>query len=196
MNTVDMVVLGVLVLSGLVAFMRGIVREVLSLAAWGGAAAVAATSEPLVRPYVSPHVPSQDWTDPVCYVLVFLAAMIVFSVAAKMISSAVKASAIGGIDRTLGLAFGLGRGALVLVAVYIAAGMAMPVEHWPEQVLESRALPFIRDGANWTVDKIPSEYRPAVPQLPPGLPSGREPSRDKIIATTPTGRASDPPPRK
>lgn len=192
MNTVDMVVLGVLALSGLIAFMRGIVREVLSLAAWGGAAAVSATSAPLARPYVSPHVPSADWTDPVCYVLVFLAAMIVFSVVAKMISSAVKASAVGGIDRTLGLAFGLGRGGLVLVALYIAAGMAMPVEHWPEQVLESRALPFIHDGAIWAAQMIPPEYRPAVPQLP----AGRETPRDRLLSAPPAGRASDPPPRK
>jgi membrane protein required for colicin V production len=36
MTSVDLVLLGVMVLSGLIAFMRGLVREVLSIAAWVG----------------------------------------------------------------------------------------------------------------------------------------------------------------
>ena len=192
MTSADMVVLGILLLSGVIAFMRGVVREILSVAAWAGAAVAAVTGAPAIRPYVSPHMPSPDWTDPVCYVLVFIVALVVFSVVAKMISSAVKASAVGGIDRTLGLLFGLGRGALVVIAIYIGMGMAMPVDHWPEQVLSARALPFVHDGAMWAAQMIPPEYRPVVPELP----SGKQPSREKILSPTPTGRASDPPPRK
>jgi membrane protein required for colicin V production len=191
MTSVDLVLLAVMVLSGLIAFVRGLVREVLSIVAWLGAAAVSLTFLPTIRPWISPYMPSPEWTDPAGYIILFLIALIVFSLIAKTIGGAVRSSPISGIDRTLGLVFGLARGAVLAIIVYIVACMAIPPERWPPSVLESRSLPYIYTGAAWIARRIPSEYQPAV--LPP--PS-RQAALNGILTTSPTGRAIDPPLRR
>ncbi|MBV8615474.1 MAG: CvpA family protein, partial [Acetobacteraceae bacterium] len=50
MTWVDAVCIGVLVVSGLLAFARGFVREVLGIAAWVGAAVLAVWATPYLRP--------------------------------------------------------------------------------------------------------------------------------------------------
>ena len=196
MTTVDLVVLGVMFLSGLLAFSRGLVREALSIGAWLGAAVVALTFLPNVRPWLEHYMPSPEWTDnerdPAGYILLFLVSLIVFSLIAKTIGGAVRSSAIGGIDRTLGLVFGIARGAALAVAAYIVASMVTPPDHWPEPVLESHALPYIYTGAVWAARQIPQEYRPSVPPPPPA----RQTALDGILNTSPSGRAIDPPLRK
>ena len=189
MTSVDLAVLGVMFLSGLVALMRGLVREVLSVAAWLGAAAVATTFMPLARPMVSQWVPSPEWTDPAGYIILFLVSLILFTLIAKLIGGAVRSSAIGGVDRSLGFLFGLARGAAIAVAAYIIAGMAIPVDHWPAQVLEARSLPYVYDGAKLAVRLIPPEYQPPVQAPPPARQTGM----GGVISATPAGRASDRP---
>ena len=192
MTSVDLVLLGVMVLSALIAFVRGLVREVLSIAAWLGAAAVSLTFLPTIRPLISPYMPSSEWTDPAGYIILFLISLIVFSLIAKTIGGAVRSSAISGIDRTLGLVFGLARGAVLAVIVYIIACMAIPPDHWPPSVLESRSLPYIYTGAAWIARQIPPEYQPAVPPPPPP----RQTALNGLLNTSPTGRAIDPPLRR
>jgi membrane protein required for colicin V production len=191
MTSVDLVVLGVMFLSGIIAFTRGLVREILSVAAWVGAVAAAMALAPAARSYVGPHVPSPEWTEPVSFVVLFLIALIIFSLIAKTIANAVRASAISGLDRTLGLVFGLARGAALAIAAYILACMAFPPEHWPPQVLEARSLPFIYSGAAWVARMMPPEYPLQVP--PPPSPAGRQASMDEILKASPAGRAIDPP---
>ncbi|MGD0430292.1 MAG: CvpA family protein [Acetobacteraceae bacterium] len=191
MTSVDLVLLAVMILSGLIAFVRGLVREVLSIVAWLGAAAVSFTFLPTIRPWISPYMPSPEWTDPAGYIILFLIALIVFSLIAKTIGGAVRSSPISGIDRTLGLVFGLARGAVLAIIVYIVACMAIPPERWPPSVLESRSLPYIYTGAAWIARRIPPEYQPAVPP-----PPSRQAALNGILTTSPTGRAIDPPLRR
>lgn len=192
MTSVDLAVLGVMLLSGLLAFSRGLVREVLSIAAWVGAAVIAMALLPAIRPLLAPYMPAPEWVDPTGYVILFLISLILLSLIAKTIGGAVRASAVGGIDRTLGLLFGLARGAALAIAVYIVACMAIPPDRWPDPVLESRSLPYIYTGAAWVARQVPQEYRPDVPPPPPS----HQTAMDGILKTSPTGRATDPPIRK
>jgi membrane protein required for colicin V production len=192
MTSVDLAVLALMFLSGLLAFSRGLVREVLSIGAWVGAAVVAMASLSIVRPFLNPYMPSPEWDDPAGFIIVFLVSLIVFSLIAKTIGGAVRSSAIGGIDRTLGLVFGLARGAALAIVVYIFACMAVPPDRWPAPVLESRSLPYIYTGAEWAARQIPQEYRPAVPPPPPS----RQAALGGILNATPAGRATDPPLRR
>jgi membrane protein required for colicin V production len=192
MTSVDLALLGVMIVSGLIAFMRGLVREVLSIAAWLGAAAVALTMLPTIRPWIAPYMPSPEWTDPAGYIILFVISLIVFSLIAKTIGGLVRASAISGIDRSLGLLFGLARGVVLAIAIYIVACMAIPPDRWPPSVLESRSLPYIYTGAAWVARQMPTEYQPAVPPPPPS----RQTALNGILSASPTGRAIDPPLRR
>ena len=77
MTWVDLVVLGVLAVSALFAFMRGLVREVLGLAAWVGAIFAGVWALPRVRPQFQQWLGTSPWIDPVAFAVVFIISLIV-----------------------------------------------------------------------------------------------------------------------
>ncbi|APH58781.1 CvpA family protein [Granulibacter bethesdensis] len=160
MNWVDLTVLAVLAVSAMLAFTRGFVREALGIGAWVGAAWIAARSFTSVTPQIRNLIPDHALADPAAFAIVFVVALIVLSVVASMIGKLVRGSVLGGLDRTLGLVFGIVRGFALMLCAYIAAGLLIPVQNWPEPVLKARALPYIYAGAVRLTEEVPEEYRP------------------------------------
>jgi len=185
MTWVDLVVLAVLAVSALLAFMRGLVREVLGLGAWVGAVAAAFWALPYARPRFQEWLGPSQWVDPIAFAGVLLVTLIVLMIIARWIGALVRDSPLGGLDRTLGLVFGLVRGAALVILAYIATGMVVPLERWPEPVLEARSLYFAYQGAVWVRDRLPVEYRPRL--YPP--PPGRATTAEALLHATPQGRA-------
>lgn len=186
MTWVDIAVLGVLAVSALLAFLRGFVREVLGIGAWAGAVAVSIWAFPYARPQVRQWLGQPDLVDPVAFAGVFLIALVILLLISHWIASLVRMSVLGGLDRTLGLFFGLARGAALVVFAYVGAGLVMPVDRWPEPVLSARVLPVVYRGAAWAVAQLPPEYHPRL--YPP--PAGRETTADALLHATPQGRAT------
>jgi membrane protein required for colicin V production len=185
MTWVDLAALGVLLLSALFAFMRGLVREVLGLAAWVGAIFAGVWSVPRVRPRFQEWLgTSSPWVDPAAFATVFIICLIVLLLISRWISALVRASPISGLDRTLGLVFGLARGAALLVLAYIGAGMVVPVSRWPDPVLNAESVWPVYHGARWVVEQLPQEYRP---QAAP--PPRREATAAALLQAAPQGRA-------
>jgi membrane protein required for colicin V production len=196
MTSVDMVVLGVVLLSGLLAFFRGLVREVLGLGALVGAAAVAIVGLPTLRPILAPHIPVPELTDPAAYVILFLGSLIVFWLIAKLIANQVQTSKIRSVkhmDRAMGGAFGLARGAALVIVAYIVGSWIVPPAQWPEPVRESISVAYAYKGADWSWREILQKYNIAPIQEPP---PPRQTTADGLSKTAPTGRASDPPIRR
>ncbi len=151
-NLVDGGVLFVLVVSALLAYSRGFVREVLSILGWVVAAVVAFMFAPDVEPVMA-EVPilsgiigtNCELGILAAFGLVFVAALVVVSIFTPLIAGAVQNSALGPVDQGLGFLFGLARGAvLVLVALVlynIAAGegegMAMVEDSRTVEILAS-----------------------------------------------------------
>ena len=189
MTWLDLAVLVVLAVSALLAFMRGLVREVLGVGAWAGAAAIAVWGLPRVRPFLTSRLPA-EWIDIAGAAGLFLGSLIILLVVSHYISRAVRASALGGVDRSLGLVFGLARGAALVVVAYIVGQWVLPVGRWPAPVLEARTLPIAYEGAVWAIKQLPEIYRPKIE--PP--PQSREPTEDALLRPTPVGRATGKPP--
>jgi membrane protein required for colicin V production len=185
MTWVDLAVLAVMLTSGLLAFLRGFVREALGIGAWLGAAYFAMREFPAFAPYARAQISDPNFAVPVAYGLLFVAALIVLSVVASLASRLVRDSALGGLDRTIGLAYGLVRGAVLVAVAYVVAGMVITVDRWPEPVLQARVLPYAYDGAAWIVDQLPSQYRPKINRPP----AGREASSQALLQATPQGSA-------
>jgi len=186
MNWVDYTVLGVLAASGLLAFLRGCVREVLGLGAWGGAAVAGLWALPYTRPRAKEWIPMPELVDPAAFAVAFLVALIVLLIVAHWIGVLVRRSVLGGLDRTLGLVFGLARGAALVVFAYVGAGMLVPIERWPEPVLLARSLPLVFRGADWLVPLVPPAYRPHV--YPP--PEGKPTTAAALLHANPQGSAT------
>ncbi len=192
MTWVDIVVLGVLAVSGLLALARGFVREVLGLGAWAGAAAFTYWGTPLARPQFERWISSPEWVGPVTAAALFIGSLLLLMVLSGWIGSIVRASALGGFDRTLGLVFGLARGALLVVFAYIAAGIVIPIDQWPGVVLRARSLPLAYAGAAWVVDHLPPDARPHIS----APPVAHVTTAGELLRALPLGRAVGSSPRQ
>lgn len=187
MNWVDLAVLGVIALSALVGLMRGLVREVLGLGAWAAALVIASPYGvfPYVQPIAQQHIADKPIADGVAFGLVFLAALVVLSLIVGRISSAVRGSVLGGLDRTMGLPFGIARGVVLLAVAFVVGAYVIAPEQWPAPVLQSRALPLVQRSAEWLSAQLPPAYRPPMPKLPPT----RATTAAELMRATPAGRA-------
>ena len=112
----DGVLLVIMLLSGVLAMIRGFVREVLSIGAWVVAAVAAYLLYDDVLPYVQGQISNEHIALAIAAGGVFLVVLLVASFITMRISDYVLDSRIGALDRTLGFAFGAVRG-LVLVVV-------------------------------------------------------------------------------
>ncbi len=185
MNWVDLVVLAVVLVSGLLAVWRGLVREVLGIAAWVAAAVIAYEAMPYVAPWTRRQVAVSGDGDLLALGGVFLVALIILWIVVGVIGGMVRDSALGSLDRTLGLVFGLARGAVLVCAAYILAGFVIIPDNWPPPVREARSLAPAYQGAEWLASQLPPPYRPAV--LKP--PAGRTTTAADLLRAAPTGRA-------
>jgi membrane protein required for colicin V production len=192
MNWVDIAVLLVVAFSGMLGLLRGMVREIFGLIAWAGAAVAAIWYFPQAQGIARKSIDNPDLADPVAFGVVFLVVLIALSLIARMLGGAVRRSALGSLDRTLGLLFGLARGVALLIAAYVIAGIVEPVDQWPDQVLEARSLPSIYLGAAWVVQRLPDGYRPEL-SVPP---AGRRASSAELLHANPVGRALSAPPAR
>ncbi len=120
---IDGVVALILVISSLLAYSRGLVREVMAILGWVIAAiaafALAAAAQPLVQeiPYLDRYLAdSCELSIIVAFAAVFAVMLVVVSIFTPLLSGAVQDSALGPVDRGLGFVFGAARG-IVLVAV-------------------------------------------------------------------------------
>jgi membrane protein required for colicin V production len=178
MTWVDAALAAVVVISAAIAFFRGLVREVLSLGAWLGAAAAAFVARPYLLPHVSAWIDTEWVADAVGAGAVFLVVLVILKIITNWVADRVQDSSIGGLDRVLGLAFGAARGAALAVLAYILAGMFAPeTATWPDAVKEARSLPFVAEGARQVVERMPEAYRPRL--VPP--PAAAGPSMDDLL---------------
>ncbi len=189
MNWVDVAVLIVAAFSGMLGFLRGMVREIFGLAAWLGAAIAAYFFYDQADAMARRAIANPDFADPVAFGAVFLVVLIVLSLVARTVGGAVRRSVLGGLDRTLGLVYGLVRGAALVIAAYVIAAAVEPPDQWPEAVLEARTLPSIYTGATWVVQRLPPRYQPAVPVPPASHPT----KSAQLLQANPVGRAGSPP---
>jgi membrane protein required for colicin V production len=187
MNWVDSLVLLIVVLSAIVAFARGFVSEALGIAAWVGAYFVAVATAPFLIPSMRDWLGNTgDIADPAAYGVVFLVALLAFSVVTGVIGRVVRTSLLGGIDRTLGMIFGLVRGVVIVAAIYVAGTYVVPTDKWPDAVAEARSLPHIYAIANWMALKIPEGFRPHVPRPPEPRPT----KAADLLQAAPHGKAT------
>ena len=155
----DLAIAGIILLSALFAVVRGFVREVLSVAAWIGAGLVALYGFTPLRPHARDLLGPGLIADIALGAVLFLFALIVFSLITHAVARRVRGSALSAVDRTLGLVFGIVRGAVLVCLAYLLLGWAVPAAEHPPWVKEARALPLVQQGATWLTTLVPKEFR-------------------------------------
>ena len=135
LSWLDWTLLAVLTLSVAVGLVRGFVFECLSLAGWVAAWFAAQWGAPVLAPYLPPlsiGSAGSALKQGLAFVLVFVAALIAWSLLARLIRMLIHATPLSLPDRLLGAGFGLLRGVVLLlvVATVVAFTPASQSQGW------------------------------------------------------------------
>jgi membrane protein required for colicin V production len=141
MTIFDVVVLLIVVLSIAISVIRGLVREVLSLASWIGAFFVARFGATVVASWLPGWISHPGVRLAVGFVLVMVAAVLLFSLISMQIVKVVKITGLQGTDRALGGLFGFARGLVIAVIAVLIAGLTpLPKGRYWQEAMLSRPL--------------------------------------------------------
>ena len=135
---VDGVVAGVIVLSAILAYSRGLVREAMAIAGWIGAAVLAFIFAPAAQPLIKELPVVGDFLGDSCelsiigaFAAVFAVGLVIAALFTPLLSSFVQRSAVGGIDQALGFLFGVARGVLLVAVAFIVYDRAVAANTVP-----------------------------------------------------------------
>ncbi|MBI4183266.1 MAG: CvpA family protein [Proteobacteria bacterium] len=156
-HATDLAVIAVLVVSGLWAFLRGFVHEVLAIGAWLGAVFAALYGFPLVQPYARSLIGLKIAADLAAGAGLFLVTLVVLSLVTKAIAGRIRRSALNPLDRSLGFLYGLLRGAVVVSLAYLALTWFLPPERHPGWVAGARSRVIVAQGAEFLAGLVPKE---------------------------------------
>src|SRR3979411_395502 len=129
----------VMLISGLLAMVRGFMREILSIAAWGAAAVVTLYAFSKLLPTAKTYFNNDTVAAVIVVVGVFVGTLIVVSIVTVRISDMILDSRIGALDRTLGFLFGLARGLLIVVVAFLFFSWLAPAHQRPHLRAGARA---------------------------------------------------------
>jgi len=154
-TAVDVGVAVLVLISAILATARGFTREILSLATWAGAAAIAAYmyfyhSDLAAKYFAEPLVATG-----VTVIGTFLVALIVLHLLTMWIGDLVVDSRVGPLDRTLGFVFGAARGVLICIVAAVFANFLFP--KLPDMVAEAKSYPPLLSSGDWLITLLPDD---------------------------------------
>jgi membrane protein required for colicin V production len=159
MNTIDIVVGIVLLISGVFALVRGFVHEVLAIAGWILAALAALWGVfrvPAVHD-LSRHYIEKGWlADIAAGAVIFLVVLVVASFVTHWVSRHVQRSALGSADRALGFLFGVARGVVLCSLAYMVFIWLEPQP--PAWVDDAKSMPLIKRSAAVIESLMPERF--------------------------------------
>ncbi len=130
---VDGIVAVIIVLSALLAYSRGLVRELMAIAGWVGATILAFIfadqARPLIRqiPYVGDFLSdSCELLTIASFAVVFAVALLIVSLFTPLFGALIQRSALGGADQALGFVFGVVRGVLLVAIGFFVYQTMLP----------------------------------------------------------------------
>lgn len=154
----DLGLIAVVLISALLAMLRGFTREVLAIASWGAAAVAAYYFHPLVVPYVKTYIKAdlnENVTRGLAAGAIFLASLIIVSLLTIKLSDAILDSKVGALDRSLGFLFGAVRGLLLCVIAFVFFNWLVPAQTQPEWVKAAHMRPFLQASGDQLLAVLP-----------------------------------------
>ncbi|MGR3342782.1 MAG: CvpA family protein [Paracoccaceae bacterium] len=153
----------VVVVSAILAYSRGFVREALSIIGWIVAAIAAYFFAPKAEPLIREIPILKDFLGDSCelsiiaaFAAVFALALVVVSIFTPLFSSAVQRSSIGGLDQGLGFLFGVLRG-LLLVAIALVVYDRVVLSEPIAMIDDSRTNKIFAAAQDALNDSIPED---------------------------------------
>jgi membrane protein required for colicin V production len=171
----DIGLLVVMLISGILAMVRGFMREILSIAAWVIAAGVTLYGYARVEAYVKQYVTNDLVAKVIAIGGLFLITLLVVSILTVKISDLVLDSRVGALDRSLGFIFGLARGLVIMVVAFLFFVWLVPAAAQPDWLKNARSRVVLQATGDWLLSVLPDDPETAILKRLRNRPPAEEP---------------------
>ena len=192
----DFILIGVMLVSALLAMIRGFMREVLSIAAWVLAAVATLYAYAKLLPYAKTYFNNDIIATAVVIGGTFIGTLIIVSVITVKFSDMVLDSRVGALDRTLGFLFGLARGLVIVVVAFLFCAWLVPPRTQPSWVANAKSKVVLEQTGNWLMSMLPDDPESTIlkrlkrPRPDDGEPADAPPERRGVLGTPTTTEAA------
>ena len=187
----DFLLLGVMMISGLLAMIRGFMREILSITAWAAAAVATILLYNRLLPVAKANISNDMLAAGAVIGGVFLITLLLVSIITVRVSDMILDSRIGALDRTLGFLFGLARGLIIVVVAFLFFSWLVPANKQPEGVRNAKSRVVLENTGEWLQALLPQDMdnylsqwfkrRKGDEQEPPDGPPDRRSHLDRPV---------------
>ncbi len=153
----DIFLLVVMLVSGLLAMIRGFMREILSIGAWGLAALATLYSYSKLLPVAKQYFNNDIVAAAITVGGVFLGTLLIVTIITVRISDMILDSRVGALDRTLGFLFGLGRGLVIVVVAFLFFSWLVPDRSQPVWVKDAKSKIVLKSTGDWLMSMLPDD---------------------------------------
>jgi membrane protein required for colicin V production len=162
LTLLDIGLLVVMLISGILAMVRGFMREILSIAAWLIAAGVTLYGYARIEVFVRDYVSNELLAKGIAIGGLFLITLLVVSIFTVKISDLVLDSRVGALDRSLGFLFGLARGLIIMVVAFLFFSWLVPAKSQPDWVTNARSRVVLDATGTWLLSILPDDPETAI----------------------------------
>ena len=157
LNNLDVVILIVIAISALIALNRGLVKEVLSIVGWFLATAAIIYLLPVCLPFAKKFISSGIIAGVLTALAIFVIFFIIWIYSTSHIIGKIRTSKLNGLDRFLGLFFGIMRACLLIILFNIMVNWIIPEDKQSEVLTKSKYYQLAGSFAKPLEDMIPQE---------------------------------------
>lgn len=184
-TVLDIILLAVMLISGLLAMIRGFMREVLSIAAWIAAALATLYLFNRLLPFAQQYFNNDMVAKAAVIGGVFLGTLLIVSIVTVRVSDMILDSRIGALDRTLGFLFGLARGLLIVVVGFLFFDWLVPQKSQPTWVTEAKSRVVLSGTGDWLKSILPDDPESTI------LKRLKKPDANEPEQQAPSGQRSE-----
>lgn len=161
MSWLDLVIIGIILISALISLVRGFVKESISLVSWILAGFIAFRYFSALAELLLPYVESPTVRTGVAFSVLFVSTLIVGAIINFMASQMVSKTGLSGTDKTLGMVLGAARGVLIVTLIVLLASLTpMPEETWWQ---DAGTIKYFSQLANWLKEVLPQDISSRFP---------------------------------
>jgi len=187
----DGILVFVMLISAVLAMIRGFTREVFSIGSWVAAAAVAYLFWDDALPYTQQYIEDKNVALGVTVAGLFFVTLLVVSLITMRISDFVLDSKAGPLDRTLGFIFGAARGLILVVIAVLFLNFFIAPDRQPIWIAEAKSKPWLDDLGSDLMNRLPDDPEAEILERlrgeQPATPAGEDAIQE------PTGGTDDQP---
>lgn len=166
----DVIVLIITLISAFIAFLRGLIREILTIFGVVGGLAAAWYAGPILLPFMKDWLGVKEGVEPekllgvlpydilaaiLAYGIIFIVVALVLSIVSHILAETARAIGLGPVDRTLGVIFGIARGILLVSIPVMVMQLITSDEQRAEWFKDSKTYFYVDKVSIALLDMVP-----------------------------------------